>query len=138
MTPIEILAVVAALVVVAVGIQVAARQLQETTVDGRSAGGLVERSTTRSATALPAELAELRSIVAESVVSDAVARTKLRPLLAALGPASPAQPVERLAEAGWAGGRRTRIGRIDAEVTALERAWGLQLGQPEPPAAPPT
>lgn len=123
MSPILVVFVVAALGLVTFGIQVSARQIQRFPVDGRSPGSLIEASRNRRFVVRPSELEQLRSIVAESLSSEAVAASKLRPLLARLDAEA---PNPRQAEtAPGSSRRRSRIRLLEQELTELERRWDL-------------
>lgn len=120
------LTIVVAVVVVAFGVQVAARQLQRFPVDTRFPGALVDISRKTSWVVRPVELEHLNSIVTESLSSEAVARSKLQPLLDELGEAAPRRlSKSRAAEARRLAGRRARSRRLEERLDELEHAWGL-------------
>lgn len=122
-----VLLVVGAAVLVVVGVQITARQIQQFPVDVRNPGSLFETSRARRFTRRPAELSQLYSIVTESLSSDAVAGSKLRPLLDDLRTHAPndtmaakaAPPTRR---------RRSRGLWLEGELADLEARWGIVDG----------
>lgn len=120
-------AIVVAALFVAFAVQVTARQLQRYPVDSRPPGLLIDVTRRTSFVVRPAELDQLHAIVSESLASDAVARTRLWPLLAELERDAP-RPVGPVpGEAGSpAGRRRGRSRQLEQRLWELERAWGLQ------------
>ena len=122
-----VLTIVAAVVFVAFGVQVSARQLQRFPVDSRRPGALIDVSRESTWVVRPVELEQANSIVTESLLSEAVARSKLWPLLDELGHDAPASIRSSTAAAGsLTSARRARTRRLDERLDDLERAWGLQ------------
>lgn len=124
-----VLSIVAAVVFVAFAVQATARQLQRHPVDSRRAGALIDTTRRTSWVVRPVELEQLNSIVAESMSSEAVARSKLWPLMDEIEQAAPSRPIATAAaeRAGGRqlGGKRSRGRRLDDRLTELEAAWGL-------------
>lgn len=136
MSPVLVLAIVVAVVLIAVGLQVTSRQLQRFGVDSRQPGPLIDTTRRDRWVVRPLELDQLNLVVAESLSSQAVARSKLEPILDRLEAAAPPSPtVDRPTAAGavvdgGAGGRlqtrrRSRSRRLDDRLARLELAWGL-------------
>lgn len=123
MSPVLVVLVVAAVGLVAFGIQVSARQIQHVPVDSRSPGSLIETSRSHRFTVRPSELEHLRSLVTESLASEAVAVAKLRPLLARLEAEAPnpRRPVAALESAR----RRPQMHWLEQELAELEQQWDL-------------
>jgi len=121
-----ILLVVASVVIIVVGIQVSARQIQQFPVDGRGAGTLLATSRERTFTLQPIELERLQAVVSESLSSETVARAKLWPLLDELERSAPSATTTSLPKQGQ--GRRSRTKHLEARLAALEARWGLDTG----------
>ena len=121
MTATLVLAVVGALLVIAVGLQVTANQIQKFPVDTRNAGTLVDTIRRNALAVRPAEFDRLTSIVEESLSSEAVARSKLVPLIEELKRQAPTPastvsgPTRR--------GRRSRARWLADELSELEERW---------------
>ena len=120
-----VITIVAAVVFVAFGVQVTARQLQRFPVDSRRPGALVDVSRESTWVVRPVELEQMNAVVTESLSSEAVARSKLWPLLDELGDDAPASIGFPTAAASRTGARRARSRRLDERLDDLERAWGL-------------
>lgn len=125
MSGLLVAAVVAAILFVALGLQVLSRQIQRSPIDVRKPDPLIDVTTTKSVTVRPAELHQLIGIVSNSLISDASYRSELQPILHELG--------ARTTQAGSKGkrrGRNRRWQRIDQSVSELERHWGLAEDDP--------
>ena len=121
-----VITLVAAVVFVAFGIQVTARQIQRFPFDTRRPGALIDISRESTWVVNPVELEQLNSIVTESFSSEAVARTKLWPLLDELAHDAPLSIRPTTGSAGSrTGARRARSRQLDERLDELERAWGL-------------
>ena len=121
-----VIAIVAAVLFVALAVQVTARNLQRYPVDARSAGSLVDTSAETSMVVRPVEFEQLAAVVAESLSSEAVARSKLWPLLDELERAAPPSRYRRQGSPPEPTGRRRDRRRIlEDRIAALESAWGI-------------
>lgn len=120
-----VVAIVAAALFVAVGVQVSARQLQRFPVDSKMPGLLVDVSKRTSFVVRPAELEQLNAVVAESLSSEAVARSKLWPLLAELERDAPRPLTTTVGAAPTRARRHGRSRQLDQRLAELEEAWGL-------------
>jgi hypothetical protein len=121
-----VLAIVGAVLFVAFAVQVTARQLQRYPVDHRRAGPLVEISKETTWVVRPVEAEQLNSIVSESLSSDAVARSKLWPMLDELERSAPAGRGEHAGSTPTGSGRRRgRLQFLNDRIAALESAWGI-------------
>lgn len=120
-----VLAIVLAVVFAAVAVQVTARHLQRYPVDTRRNGSLLETTRETSWVVRPAELDQLTAIVSESLSSEAVARSKLRPLLDELERSAPRRSSSSDAAPASRSNRRSRARFIEDRVTDLESAWGI-------------
>ena len=125
MSPWLVVLIIAAVVLVGLGLQVSAHQIQRFPVDNRAPGSLVDTRRSRSFTMRPSELEQLHSIVAESLSSEAVADAKLYPMLAQLEADAPGRTgtEERAASAG--GRRRSRARGLTRRLVQLEHRWGV-------------
>ncbi|MGB5757339.1 MAG: hypothetical protein WBM50_10520 [Acidimicrobiales bacterium] len=120
MSGLLVVAVVAATLFVALGLQVLSRQVKRSPIDVRKPDPLIDVTTTKSITVRPAELHQLIGIVSNSLISDASYRSELQPILHELG----ARNTQAEAK-GRRRGRNRRWQRIDQSVSELERQWGL-------------
>lgn len=121
-----VMAIVVAVLVVAVAVQLTARHLQRFPVDPRRNGTLFETTRETKWVLRPAELEQLGLIVSESLSSDAVARSKLHPLLDELERAAPGRGDRSTTGAPSTRRHRRDRGRaIEARLAALEAAWGI-------------
>lgn len=114
MSGLIVVGLVAAVAFVALALQILSRQLQRDPMDVRRAEPLIDVSTEASGSVLPAELAQLRGIVANAIVSDAAYRTELQPILDQLGAGGMVEPTGR--------GRGRRSDRIERTISELEAA----------------
>ncbi|MGI9615263.1 MAG: hypothetical protein ACR2QO_20295 [Acidimicrobiales bacterium] len=120
-----VLPIVLAVVFAAVAVQVTARHLQRYPVDTRRNGSLLETTRETSWVVRPAELDQLTAIVSESLSSEAVARSKLHPLLDELERSAPHRGSTSRASAANRSNRRNRARYIDDRLADLESAWGI-------------
>ncbi len=116
-----IVLIVLAAVLVVVGIQVSASQIQRFPVDNRNPGPIISTKRHDAFVVRPTELEYFHAIVAESMSSEAVARTKLRPLLDELNRAAPGSNQSAPAPKGF--GRRGRQRALEHELDQLEARW---------------
>ncbi len=118
--------IVVAAIAIAFAVQVSARQLQRFPVDSRFPGALVDITRRTSWVVRPVELEHLNSVVTESLSSEAVARSKLQPMLDELADAAPRRLSKaKPGEASRLAGRRARSRRLEERLDDLERAWGI-------------
>lgn len=137
MTAVVVVGIVAAVALVALSLQVLARQLRSLPLDQRRADPLIDVSSRATGSMRPAELHQLTTIVANAVLSDASNRTELQPILDGLEDGAPPRPStsgsatgrsdqpERESARRRPGGRSRRSDRIDQAIAALERRWGV-------------
>lgn len=121
MSPLMVGLVIAAIVVIVVGVQLTARQMQHYPVNSRGAGSLIDTTRERTLRVTPVELETMRSVVTESLSSQAVAASKLEPLLDELLDNAPGTSNADAAERRT--GRRARSRQLDVVLTSLEEAW---------------
>ena len=121
MSGIVVVGLVAAVAFVALALQVFSRQLHRLPMDVRRAEPLIDVSSTMTGSVLPAEYLQLRTIVANAILSEASYRTELQPLLDQLGASGVVEPAGR--------GRSRRSERIDRAVAELERRSSAASGQ---------
>ncbi len=124
MSPLVVGGVVAAIVVVALALQVLARTLQGLPLDQRRADPLIDVSRRATGSMRPAELHQLTMIVANSILSDASYRTELQPILDQLEQGPGVGPDPGPADVGdrrRPGGRNRRSDRIEQAIADLER-----------------
>ncbi len=120
-----VVAIVVAVLLVAVAVQVTARHLQRFPLDQRRSGSLFETTRETVWVLRPAELEQLVSIVGESLTSEAVGRSKLHPLLDELERAAPKGASSVAAASTTRRDRRNRGRAIEERLAALEKAWGI-------------
>lgn len=139
MGPLFVLAVIAAVLTVALGLQVLSRRIQRYPLDGRRPDLLIDVASTRRSPARPPELAHLTNTVADAMSSPAVARAELQPVLDELAAAAP-MPDRAVVRRRRRPSRRSGDPTLETAIEDLELAWGLLDGQPPappPPADPP-
>lgn len=120
--------VVIAIVVVAIGLQIIARQLQRYPAYSSRADPLIEVTRSKSVNARPAELHQLVGVIAKSLLSDASERAELQPILDELhntGPGSPASTGDSNTRRRGLKSRGKRARRIEEAIAELESDWGL-------------
>jgi hypothetical protein len=123
-------AIVAALLFLAVAVQITARQLQRYPLDSRRPGPLIDTSRETTWVVRPVELEQLNSIVAESLSSEAVARAKLVPMLDELERATPAgRDSSTIPATSDTGKRRSRTRLFEDRIGALESKWEIDDGR---------
>lgn len=123
MSPLLVALVVASIALIGLGMQVSARQIQRFPVDNRNPGPLIDSTTDRRFVVRPAELEQLHSVVEESLASEAVAASKLRPLLRRLDAEAPLKRTKTGDQKS--AGRRSRTRLLEQELADLEQRWGL-------------
>ncbi|MEM9564240.1 MAG: hypothetical protein AAGA93_16580 [Actinomycetota bacterium] len=122
MSPLVVGGIVAAVVAVALALQVLARQIQRLPLDQRRTDPLIDVSFRATGSMRPSELHQLTTIVGNAVLSDAAYRSELSPLLDRLGAPPDDEPGRR------AGARTRRSDRIETAIARLEARW--ELGDP--------
>lgn len=115
--------VVVALMLVAGGVQACSRYLGRFPLDARSPGPIIQAARSSQFVVRPAELEVMERTVAESLASEAVARSKLDPILDALHAEAPHPPPAGFSRSRAAAGDRTRS--LHAELSALEARWRI-------------
>ncbi len=125
MSALVIAGITAAVVAVALALQVLARVIQGLPLDQRRADPLIDVSARAEGSMRPAELHQLTTIVANSVLSDASYRNELEPLLDELGASAKGPVRNRDRLRGVPGGRSRRSDRLVEAIADLEARWGL-------------
>ncbi len=121
MSQLIVVLIVVAAVLVMVGIQVSATQIQRFPVDNRNPGPVINTTRQNAFVVSPAELEHLHSIVAESLSSETVARAKLRPLLDQPNRVAPGSNQSGPPPGGY--GRRGRQRALEHDLDQLEARW---------------
>jgi len=120
MSPVVGIGVVLAVMVLALALQLLARQLRELPLDQRRADPLIDVSSRAIGSMRPAELHQLTTIVANATLSDASYRNELRPILDQLA-SDTIGGEDGSASGGRRPGRRNRRSdRIDQAIADLE------------------
>ena len=119
MSPWMVPAIIIALILVGIGIQILTRVIQQHHADSRRPGPLIDRPEKRLPIVRPTELEGNEQLVDDALSSEAAARQILAPLLAELAAQAPQEahlpPMPRRDRRRW----------IVASLDELERAWGL-------------
>ena len=119
MSPVLLTALVVGQVALVVAGYALSRLVQELQVDARRAGAIIDRPERRVPVARPPELEALERLTADALASPAAA-AEIHRLMADLGRRAPGGPVAIIPP-----GRRARPAWLAANLTELERAWGL-------------
>ncbi|MCP4222366.1 MAG: hypothetical protein GY773_03390 [Actinomycetia bacterium] len=131
MSPLLVVLIVVAAILIMVGIQVSATQIQRFPVDNRNPGPVINTTRQNTFVVRPAELEHLHSIVAESLSSEAIARVKLRPLLDELDRMAPGPNQSGPPRTGY--GRRGRPRALEHDLDQLEARWDTPSSRTPPP-----
>ena len=121
--------VLVAVGVTAVGLQIVSRLVQRYSIDARRPDPLIDISGSRRYAARPPELERLTGILADSLSSDRIAASHLRPLLESLAADAPRSSRTRGGSTDRsADGSPRRLRKrylLDQRLDELEEAWGV-------------
>ncbi len=120
MSPVVGIGVVIAVMVLALALQLLARQLRDLPLDQRRADPLIDVSSRATGSMRPAELHQLTTIVANATLSDASYRNELRPILDQLASGTTGGGHGSASGRRRPGGRSRRSDRIEQEIADLE------------------
>lgn len=120
MSPVVGIGVVIAVMVLALALQLLARQLRDLPLDQRRADPLIDVSSRATGSMRPAELHQLTTIVANATLSDASFRNELRPMLDQLASGTTGDRASSASAGRRPGGRNRRSDRIEQEIAQLE------------------
>lgn len=115
--------VVVSLLLVAGGVQACSRYLGRFPLDARSPGPIIQSIRSSQFVVRPAELEVMERTVAESLASEAVARSKLDPLLDALHADAPHPLPDGRSQLRSGPGDRSRP--LASELRDLESRWRI-------------